>query len=134
MAGRRAGQPFQGVERNHEEGKERFFSPAEIAALTDALAAYGETSAANCIRLMMLTGCRPGEAMRATWAEFAEPGFWDKPSAHTKQRKRHRVPLGAAAAEFIEGLRRSAPEGVTFVFPDRSRERRSNSFGRAGMR
>ena len=66
---------------------------------------------------MMLTGCRPGEAMRATWAEFAEPGLWDKPSAHTKQRKRHRVPLGAAAAEFIERLRRSAPEGVEFVFP-----------------
>jgi integrase len=111
------GNPCKGVERNHEEGKERFFSPAEIAALSDALAAHGETSAANCIRLMMLTGCRPGEAMRATWAEFAELGFWDKPSAHTKQRKRHRVPLGAAAAEFIERLRRAAPEGVEFVFP-----------------
>jgi integrase len=112
------GNPCKGVKRNQEQGKERFFSAAEIVALTDALTAYGETSASNCLRLMMLTGCRPGEAMRATWAEFSDPGFWDKPSAHTKQRKRHRVPLSPAATEFIERLRGSrSPEGDAFVFP-----------------
>ena len=111
------GNPCKGVERNQEEGKERFFSSAEIAAITDAIAAYGETSASNCLRFMMLTGCRPGEAMRATWAEFADLGSWDKPSAHTKQRKRHRVPLSPAATEFIEQLRGKREEGVEYVFP-----------------
>jgi integrase len=116
------GNPCKGVKRNQEQGKERFFSAAEIVALTDALTAYGETSASNCLRLMMLTGCRPGEAMRATWAEFADVGFWDKPSAHTKQRRRHRVPLSPAATEFIERLRGYAalprsPENDAFVFP-----------------
>ena len=111
------GNPAKGVRRNQEQGKERFFSAAEIAALTDAIEAYGTTSASNCLRLMMLTGCRPGEAMRATWAEFADPGFWDKPSAHTKQRKRHRVPLSPAATEFIEQIRAKKPEGADFVFP-----------------
>ena len=112
------GNPCKGVKRNQEQGKERFFSAAEIVALTDALTAYGETSASNCLRLMMLTGCRPGEAMRATWAEFSDVGFWDKPSAHTKQRKRHRVPLSPAATEFIERLRGSrSPESDAFVFP-----------------
>jgi len=110
------GNPRKGVERNREEGKERFFSTAEIAALTDAIEAYGTTSASNCLRFMMLTGCRPGEAMRATWDEFADPGVWDKPSAHTKQRKRHRVPLSPAATEFIERIK-VQPEGVDFVFP-----------------
>jgi integrase len=67
---------------------------------------------------MMLTGCRSGEAMRSTWAEFADVGFWDKPSAHTKQRKRHRIPLSPAATEFIERLRGSEhPDGAAFVFP-----------------
>jgi integrase len=112
------GNPCKGVARNQEQGKERFFSAAEIDALTDALTAYGETSASNCLTLVMLSGCRPGEAMHATWAEFADVGFWDKPSAHTKQRKRHRVPLSPAATEFIERLKGSrSPESDAFVFP-----------------
>jgi integrase len=115
------GNPVAGIKRNQEQGKERFFSAAEIAALTDAIEAYGETSASNCLRLMMLTGCRPGEAMRATWAEFADVGVWVKPSAHTKQKKPHRVPLSPAATEFIEQIMAKKPEGVDFVFPGQKR-------------
>jgi integrase len=120
------GNPCKGVSRNPEEGHERFFSPAELAALGDALQAYGDTPAANCLRFIMLTGCRPGEAMLATWNQFeAEPGFWVKPSAHTKQRKVHRVPLGAAAIELLAEMkaqRESNPRRARsdFVFPGQS--------------
>ncbi len=100
------GNPCKGVEKNAEEAKERFFSEAELAALSDALAAYGSKPAGDCIRFLMLTGARPGEAMAATWEQFdAEPGFWVKPSSHTKQRKTHKAPIGAAAIELIERLR-----------------------------
>ena len=34
------GNPCKGIERNHEEGRERFFSAAELAAISDALAEY----------------------------------------------------------------------------------------------
>ena len=120
------GNPCKGVARNHEEGHERFFSPAELAALGDALQAYGDTPAANCLRFIMLTGCRPGESMLATWDQFeSEPGFWVKPSAHTKQRKVHRVPLGAAAIELLAEMkaqRESNPRRARsdFVFPGQS--------------
>ena len=120
------GNPCKGVTRNHEEGHERFFSPAELAALGDALREYGDTPAANCLRFIMLTGCRPGEAMLAKWDQFeAEPGFWVKPSAHTKQRKTHRVPLGAAAIELlgvIKAQRESNPRRARsdFAFPGQS--------------
>ena len=98
------GNPCKGIARNHEEGHERFFSPAELAALGDALAAYGQTPASDCLRFIMLTGCRPGEAMHATWDQFeTEPGFWVKPSSHTKQRKLHRVP---SAPRLSSSLRR----------------------------
>jgi integrase len=113
------GNPCRSIERNPEEGRERFFSTDEIAALTDALQEYGETPASNCLRLLLLTGARPGEAMRARWSEFAEAGFWDKPSAHTKQRKRHRVPLSPAATDLIEQIRRKRVDDVEFVFPGR---------------
>ncbi len=112
------GNPCRGIERNPEQGRERFFSTAEIAALTDALAEH-ESPAADCLRLLMLTGCRPGEAMRATWAEFAEPGFWVKPSAHTKQRKVHRVPLSPGATELVAKLRRQRADDSELVFPGR---------------
>ncbi len=120
------GNPCKGVARNHEDGHERLFSPAELAALSDALAAYGQTPASDCLRFLMLTGCRPGEAIHATWDQFdAEPGFWVKPSAHTKQRKVHRVPLSAAALELladIKARRKSSPRRARseFVFPGQS--------------
>jgi integrase len=110
--------PFKGLERNQEEGRERFFSTAEIAALGDALAEH-TGPAADCLRLILLTGARPGEAMRAHWDEFADQGFWDKPSAHTKQKKRHRVPLSPPATELVSRLRSEREEGAEFVFPGR---------------
>src|SRR5260370_7143378 len=55
----------------------------------------------------MRTGCRPAEAMRAEWPEFdKEPGYWIKPSAHTKQRKVHKLPLSPAALELVDRLRK----------------------------
>jgi integrase len=101
------GNPCKGIERNYEEGRERFFSAAELAAITDALAEYPGV-AADCVRLIMLTGCRPAEAMRAEWSEFDEQaGFWIKPSSHTKQRRPHKLPLSPAAIELIERLRKT---------------------------
>jgi integrase len=130
-----AGNPCKGVARNREEGRERFFSQAELAAISDALAEYGESApasnqalakaSADCIRLIMLTGCRPGEALRATWQEFdAAAGVWSKPSGHTKQRKIHTVPLAPAAIELIERRRqerdkatRKGSKPSEWVFP-----------------
>jgi integrase-like protein/Arm domain-containing DNA-binding protein len=114
------GNPCKGVERNPEQAKERFLSPAEIAAVVEALDAYGRTSAADCLRLIMLTGCRPGEAMLATWAQFdSQPGFWIKPSSHTKQRKEHRLPLSAPALQLIADIRarRGEVDPADYVFP-----------------
>jgi integrase len=114
------GNPCKGIQRNQEQAKERFLSAAEIAAVVEGLDAYGRTSAADCIRLILLTGCRPGEAMLATWVQFdAQPGFWIKPSSHTKQRKDHRLPLSAPALQLIADIRasRGAVEPDDYIFP-----------------
>ena len=100
------GNPFKGIKRYHEEAREKFFSQAELTAIGDALAEYPGV-AADCARLIMLTGCRPDEARQAQWSEFDEqPGYWIKPSAHTKQKKVHKLPLSPAAIELIERLRK----------------------------
>jgi integrase len=115
------GNPCRGIERNHEEGRERFFSQAELAAISDALNGYSG-NAPDCVRLVMLTGSRPSEAMKAQWSEFdAEPGYWVKPSSHTKQRKVHRLPLSPPAIELIERLR-AQRAGSSWLFPGRGDE------------
>ena len=109
-----SGNPCRGVEHNAEEGRERFFSAAELAAISDALAEYPGDSP-DCVRLIMLTGCRPAEAVHATWKEFDEQaGFWIKPAATTKQRKTHRLPLSPAAIELIERLRQKRTGDLVF--------------------
>jgi integrase len=114
------GNPCRGIAKNPEVAKERFLSPAEIAAVVAALDAYGRTPAADCLRLVMLTGCRPGEARLATWSQFdAQPGFWIKPSSHTKQRKEHKLPLSAPARQLIADVRARRGEvgAGAYVFP-----------------
>jgi integrase len=113
-----AGNPCKGVERNPEEGKERFFSEAEIAALSDALNEQADRAAADCLRFIMVTGCRPGEAMKATWAQMeVEPSYWVKRSAHTKQRKVHKVPLSPPALALLEQLREKRKPNNPHIFP-----------------
>src|SRR5262249_37533635 len=110
------GNPCKGIERNHEEAKERFFSQSELTAISDALAKYRGAAAADCVRLIMLTGCRPAEAMQATWEEFdKESGYWIKPTAHVKQRKAHKLPLSPPAIELIDRLRKKRKSD--WVFP-----------------
>jgi integrase len=112
------GNPCKGVERNIEEGKERFFSEIEIASLSDALNELEGRAATDCLRFIMVTGCRPGEAMKATWEQMeAEPGYWVKKSAHTKQRKTHKVPLSPPALALLEQLREKRKPNNSHIFP-----------------
>ena len=58
--------------------------------------------------------------MPATWVQFdAQPGFWIKPSSHTKQRKEHRLPLSAPALQLLVDIRtrRGDIASDDYVFP-----------------
>jgi integrase len=125
------GNPCKGVSRNREDGRERFFSEAEVAAISDALNEYSSAernnpvnaasarASADLIRFVMMTGCRPGEAKVARWEEVDEqPGFWIKPSSHTKQRKVHRLALSPPALELLARMRAERGDGE-WLFPGR---------------
>lgn len=116
----RADNPCQGVERNPENRRTRYLSQAEIARLGTALADYPGQVMANGIRLLLLTGARSGEVRTATWEQFdLDAGVWVKPSAHTKQRKEHRVPLSAPALQLLTEMRAKAGANDRYVFPSR---------------
>jgi integrase len=66
----------------------------------------------------MLTSARRGEVLGARWEMFdLEAGVWVKPSAHTKQRKQHRVPLSAPALQLLRAMRADATG--PYLFPGR---------------
>jgi len=120
----RTDNPARGIERAPEQKRERFLSPAEIARLSEALNASKETASANAIRLLLLTGARKSEVLKARWSEFdLTAGIWIKPSAHTKTKKDHRVPLSAPARLLLTEMRAAADKEVRrggkaiFLFP-----------------
>jgi integrase len=108
----RVDNPCKGVERNAEERRERYLTPAELGRLCDALNRRHGTLEAAAIAFLMLTGARRGETLAARWRDFGpEAGVWMKPSAHTKQKRSHRVPLSAAArAVLVQLAEQFAPD------------------------
>lgn len=114
----RSDNPARGIERQPEQKRERFLTPAEIAKLGGALTSHTERTSCNAIRLLLLTGARRGEMLSATWSQFdLEKGVWSKPGASTKQAKTHRVPLSAAALEVLVAMKNAADPACPWVFP-----------------
>jgi integrase len=114
--GWRTDNPASGVRRNPEQPRHRYLTEDELKRLGEALNHSRSQGSADAIRLLLLTGARRGEVLGATWDQFdLAAGVWIKPSAHTKQRRLHRVPLSTAAVELLRH-RRGQTSG-TFVFP-----------------
>lgn len=107
--------PASGVRRNPETRRTRYLNHAEIERLEAALDAHPRRVSADAIRFLLLTGCRKGEALGATWDQFdLTRRVWTKPETMTKQRRLHRVPYSEAVAAILE--RRRAEAVGTFVF------------------
>jgi integrase len=76
--------------------------------------------AANAIRLLLYTGARRGEVLSAQWKHFDfNKGTWTKPSAHTKTKKEHKVPLSPEALAVLSKMRAEAKSISTYLFPGR---------------
>jgi integrase len=108
--------PVKGIARFIEDRRERFLSQTELARLSGALVEHKPNLHANLVRFLLLTGARSGEAMQARWDEFDfQRRVWVKPSAHTKQKSSHTVPLSAPALELLAAL----PRTTEWLFPSR---------------
>ena len=117
--------PVKGIARYDEPSRERYLSPDELSRLASALAAYPNQTTADAVRLLLLTGARRGEVLTMTWDQVDQKrGTWIKPSAHTKQKKDHSVPLWLGALAILENLQQRRKQGEPHVFPGRSRAER----------
>ena len=113
--GMRDDNPTKGVKHNVETPRERYLSGDELIRLLDALAGHPDQSEANAVRLLLLTGARRGEVLSMKWDQLNDNGTWTKPSAHTKQKKQHHVPLSAPALQLLAEMRDSATSD--YIFP-----------------
>jgi integrase len=113
----RADNPCRGIQKFHEEKRERWLKTDELRGLTGALDKSTNQRAADAVRLLILTGARKGEVLKAEWPQIDfERGVWTKPSAHTKQKRTEHVPLSAAALTLLQGMRERDPAG-RYLFP-----------------
>jgi integrase len=122
--GMRTDNPTKGVERNPEQSRHRYMTGDELRRLTAALAAHPSRQAADAIRLLLLTGARTQEVLKASWDQFdLETGIWIKPSSHTKQKREHRVPLSAPVRQLLVDMQvRQQKKGppARYLFPGRA--------------
>jgi len=116
--GWRSDNPAKGVGRFPEEKRHRWLSEEELARLLGALNDHPNQSAANAIRLQLLTGARIGEVLSAKWNDFdLVRGFWVKPSHHTKQKRTEHLPLSRAAILLLQDIRANVDANCQLVFP-----------------
>ncbi|MEI9899633.1 MAG: integrase family protein [Hyphomicrobium sp.] len=97
----RADNPARGIERNHEEKRQRYLSTAELARLIAALNGHADQEAANIVRLLLLTGARRGEVWpRVGTSSTCRPVCGQSPVAPPSRRprtgSRYRHPRGCS--------------------------------------
>lgn len=134
--GWRAENPCKSIKKEQEDERWRNLSEAEVGRLLDACDVYEaenglETTArgaADAVRLLLFTGARLREVLRAEWRQFdLERGLWEKPSAHTKVKRQHWLELEGPALDLLREMYERRGH-ARFLFPG------DPSKGRAGKR
>jgi len=91
---------------------------SEVASALEAVEASHASQAAKlCLRFLILTAARSGEARGATWPEIdMEAREWRIPADRMKGGASHRVPLSDAALAALDQAR-TLDDGSGLVFP-----------------
>src|ERR1019366_4467035 len=107
--------PARGVPRFPEGKRERWLTTEEIQKFREALDSYADQNAANALRLLMLTGSREGEVLKAEWEQFNfQRNVWTKPSHNTKQKREEHIPLSGPTLKLLKAMMPKDATGPLF--------------------
>lgn len=110
--------PCKDVERNDENKRKVYATSEELSRIATALDDLEDQGAADAIRLMLLTGARRGETLKAKWANIHfKTKVWTKPASTTKQKGEHILPLSDAATALLKDMHEAAPAKAVYLFP-----------------
>lgn len=113
--------PADGFRKHAEEPRELYLTEAQITDAMDCLERMENRKAADAIRLLILTGARLGEVLRAEWTHFdLAKGLWTKPSSHTKQKRTHNAPLSPEAVQLLNRIKKGT--NSKYAFPSSTGE------------
>jgi len=114
-----AGNPARNTTQRRERQVSRFMSEDDMRAIAEAAASESaDPQGADVVMLLMLTGSRKGETLRARWQDIdLQRGVWIKPETTTKQGEPHHLELDRAVVDLLSRIRREQEEGETLVFP-----------------
>lgn len=112
--------PLAGMKKKPETARKRVLTDEEIRILWAALALDNKAMdifdvSKLAIKMILLTGQRPGEVCGMTWNEIHTDGFWNIPAERRKGGAAQRLPLAAMALDVIEQARSYSGQGH-FVF------------------
>ena len=112
--------PLAGMRKKPEQARKRVLTDEELRLLwatldldNKAMDIYRVSKLA--LKMILLTGQRPGEVCGMTWDEIDLEGFWNIPAERRKGRVAQRVPLSGMTLEIIEQARTYSGES-RFVF------------------
>ena len=90
----------------------------EVSDALRVVDASGASQTAKCcLRFVILTAARPGEARGARWSEMdMDSRVWELPAERMKRGVKHRVPLSDAALEVLDAAK-ALDDGSDLVFP-----------------
>lgn len=101
-----------------EQHRDKFLSVAETQALVKALDAEKDRNAAAALVLLILTGARKMEVLKARWVDVDLTGARLTVPLSKSGRTRW-IPLSSAAVAVLRGQAARAKEEARFVFPGR---------------
>jgi integrase len=102
--------PLAGLKKKSEKARSRVLTDDEIRLLWAALDLENKVmdiypASKLAMKMILLTGQRPGEACGMAWSEIDSDGFWNIPAERRKSRDAQRIPLSEMAMQTIEQAR-----------------------------
>jgi len=112
--------PCTRIRKVSEKSRTRVLNDAEIKMVWVALELENKKIdiyrvSKLALKMILLTGQRPGEVCGMSWAELSEDGFWNIPGKRMKNGEPNRVPLCPLALDVVEQAR-AYSEICDFVF------------------
>lgn len=108
---------MQRFQRGHYASLDTAELPAFLTALETTT---GSIMVNLAVRLLMLTGLRPGELRKGEWKEIdIDNALWEIPAERMKARRPHLVPLSKQAIELLRSVK-AISGNYSLMFPGRN--------------